>query len=264
MDIEGKVAIVTGSSTGIGRSTAIALAELGARVVVNYARSADDAADTLKAVEATGARGIAVQADVTDPEAVAAMLARATAELGPVQILVNNAGTSRFVPFSDLDALTDDIWDETYRTNVVAAFRCIRLCVPGMRDAGWGTVVNVASIAGVMSVGSSLAYAASKAALINMTRGLARTLAPTIRVNAVAPGYVDSPWWERRGGMSAEAIDRQREAVRQSSPLQMATTPDQIADAIRWLVAGSGAEAITGECLLADAGTHLGQGPVRR
>lgn len=264
MDIQGKVALVTGSSTGIGRATAQLLAARGAKIVVNYARSAEDAAETLSLVEAAGSEGIVVQADVTDEAAVDRMLAEASAQLGPIQILVNNAGTSRFVPFSDLDGLADDIWEETYRTNVIAPFRCIRKCVPTMRDEGWGTVVNVASIAGVMSIGSSLAYAASKAALINMTRGLARTLAPTVRVNAVAPGYVDSPWWERRGGMSPEQVDRQREGARSSAPLQLATSPEQIADTITWLVAGPGAEVMTGECLLTDAGLHLSQGPVRR
>jgi 3-oxoacyl-[acyl-carrier protein] reductase len=264
MDIQGKVALVTGSSTGIGRATAVRLAELGAKVVVNYANSADDAAETLDAVRAAGAEGIVVQADVTDEGAVTAMLSRASAELGPVQVLVNNAGTSRFVPFHDLDGLTDDIWEETYRTNVISAFRCIRLCVPAMREEGWGSIVNVASIAGVMSIGSSLAYAASKAALINATRGLARTLAPVIRVNAVAPGYVDSPWWERRGGMSGEQVERQREGARASSPLRLATQPEQIADTVAWLAVGAGAETITGECLLADAGMHLSQGPTRR
>ena len=262
MYIAGKVAVVTGSSTGIGRATALALAERGAKVVVNYARSKDDADETLAGVRSRGAEGISVQADVTDEAAVVAMLDQARRDLGPIQILVNNAGTSTFVPFAELDLLTEDVWEDTYRTNVIASYRCIRLCVPDMRDAGWGTVVNVASIAGVMSVGSSLAYAASKAALINMTRGLARTLAPTIRVNAVAPGYVDSEWWARRGGMSTEAIDQQRARVEQSSPLQIATQPEHIAEAITWLVAG--ADVTTGECLLADAGSHLGQGPVRR
>lgn len=264
MDIQGKVALVTGSSTGIGRATAQQLAARGAKVVVNYAHSGDDAAETLELVRAAGAEGMVVQADVTDEAAVDRMLELATAELGPIQILVNNAGTSRFVPFHDLDGLGDDIWDETYRTNVVAPFRCIRKCVPAMREEGWGTIVNVASIAGVMSIGSSLAYAASKAALINLTRGLARTLAPTIRVNAVAPGYVDSPWWERRGGMTTDQVDRQREGARASSPLQIATSPDQIADTVVWLVAGAGAEVMTGECLLTDAGLHLSQGPSRR
>ncbi len=262
MDISGKVAVVTGSSTGIGRATAWALAELGAKVVVNYASSAVEADETLAGVVERGSEGIVVQADVTDEGAVVAMLDRARAELGPIEILVNNAGTSRFVPFHELDALTDDIWDETYRTNVVSSYRCIRLCVPDMRAQGWGSIVNVASIAGVMSIGSSLAYAASKAALINVTRGLARTLAPEIRVNAVAPGYVDSEWWERRGGMDAEQVERQRAAAAKSSPLQMATQPAQIAEAISWLVAK--ADMVTGECMLADAGLHLGQGPVRR
>jgi NAD(P)-dependent dehydrogenase (short-subunit alcohol dehydrogenase family) len=265
MDIAGKVAVVTGSSTGIGRATAVSLAGLGAKVVVNYASSADDAAETLSMVEAAGGSGIVVQADVTDEAAVVAMLARARDELGgPISILVNNAGTSRFVPFHQLDDLTDDIWDETYRTNVVSAYRCIRLCVPDMRSAGSGVVVNVASIAGVLSIGSSLAYAASKAALVNMTRGLARTLAPVVRVNAVAPGYVDSAWWERRGGMSPEQVDRQRAGAAAATPLQVATQPEEIAGLITWLVCGPGSASVTGECMLIDGGLHLGQGGVRR
>jgi 3-oxoacyl-[acyl-carrier protein] reductase len=264
MDVTGKVALVTGSSTGIGRATAVSLAGLGAKVVVNYASSHDDANETLALVRSAGAEGIVAQADVTDEAAVQSMLERTRSELGPVEILVNNAGTSRFVAFAQLDDLTDDIWDETYRTNVVSAYRCIRLCVPDMRATGWGAIVNVASIAGVMSIGSSLAYAASKAAMINMTRGLARTLAPTIRVNAVAPGYVDSAWWERRGGMSPEQVDRQRQGAAAATPLQVATQPDEIAGAITWLVAGTGSTSVTGECVLIDAGLHLGQGPVRR
>ena len=262
MDIAGKVAVVTGSSTGIGRATAISLASLGAKVVVNYARSKEDAEETLAAVRDAGAEGISVQADVTDEAAVVAMLDEARRELGPIDILVNNAGTSTFVPFHELDRLSDDIWEDTYRTNVISAYRCIRLCVPDMQATGSGCIVNVASIAGVMAIGSSLAYAASKAALINMTRGLARTLAPAIRVNAVAPGYVDSAWWERRGGMSPEQVDRQRKGAEASSPLHIATQPEHIASAITWLVAG--ADVVTGECIVADAGMHLGQGPVRR
>jgi NAD(P)-dependent dehydrogenase (short-subunit alcohol dehydrogenase family) len=264
-DVAGKVALVTGSSTGIGRATAVTLAGLGAKVVVNYASSADDAAETLSLVEAAGGSGIVVQADVSDEDAVRSMLDRARNELGPISVLVNNAGTSTFVPFNRLDDLTDDIWESTYRTNVIAAYRCIRLCAPDLQAAeGGGAVVNVASIAGVMSIGSSLAYAASKAALINMTRGLARTLAPSVRVNAVAPGYVDSAWWERRGGMSPEQVDRQRAGAAAATPLQVATQPEEVAGLITWLVCGPGSGSVTGECVLVDGGLHLGQGPTRR
>lgn len=262
MEITGKVALVTGSSTGIGRATALALAERGAKVVVNYARSLADAEETLAGVRERGADGIIVQADVTDEPAVLAMVARAREELGPVQILVNNAGYTKFVTFADLDGLTDDVWQHTLWTNVVAPFKCIRACVPDMRAAGLGAVVNVSSIAGVMSLGSSLAYAASKAALINMTRGLARTLAPEIRVNCVAPGYVDSAWWERRGNMSPEQVERTREGARENSPLKIAGTPEHQASAILWLI--EGADIVTGETVIVDAGAHLGQGPVRR
>ena len=262
MDISGKVAIVTGSSTGNGRATSWVLAERGAKVLVNYARSAGDAEETLAGVRERGGEGIVVQADVTDEPAVLAMDARAREELGPVQILVNNAGYTKFVNFADLDGLTDEVWQNTYWTNVVAPFKLIRACVPEMRAAGWGAVVNVASIAGVMSVGSSIAYAASKAGLINMTRGLARTLAPEIRVNAVAPGYVDSPWWERRGHLSPEQIERQREATRANTPLKIAGTPEHMASAIAWLI--EGADIVTGETIIVDAGSHLAQAPPRR
>ena len=262
MEISGKVAVVTGSSTGIGRATAWALAERGAKVVVNYARSQGDAEETLAGVRERGGEGLIAQADVTDESAVKAMLSRARDELGPVQILVNNAGYTRFVDFADLDGVTDEVWNETLATNLIAPFKCIRACVPEMRAAGWGSVVNVSSIAGVLSAGSSIAYAASKAALINMTRGLARTLAPEIRVNAVAPGYVDSAWWERRGGFSQEQVDRRREGARAGSPLKTVGTPEHIASAILWLI--EGADIVTGETILVDAGAHLGQGPVRR
>lgn len=262
MDLRDKTAIVTGASTGIGRAAAWSLAERGARVVVNYAHNAGDAEETLAGVRERGASGIVVQADVTDEAAILAMVARAAAELGPPQILVNNAGYTKFVEFSDLDGLTDDIWRDTYQTNVVAPFHCIRACVPAMRAAGWGSVVNISSIAGVMSMGSSLAYAASKAALINITRGLARTLAPEIRVNCIAPGYVDSAWWERRGGLSPEQVDRRREGARNASPLKIAGTPEHIASAILWLI--EGADIVTGETVLVDAGAHLAQGPTRR
>jgi 3-oxoacyl-[acyl-carrier protein] reductase len=262
MEIAGKVALVTGASTGIGRATALLLAERGAKVAVNYARSQADAEETVRLCRERGADACLAQADVTDDAAVAAMLANVRAELGPIQILINNAGTTTIIPFSDLDALTDEVWQATLQTNLVAPFKMTRACVPDMRAAGWGCVVNVASIAGIQSTGSSIAYAASKAGLINMTRGLARTLAPEIRVNGIAPGYVDSPWWERRGGMSQEAIATQRERARQNAPLKIAGTPEHSANAIVWLV--EGADLVTGETIIVDAGMHLGQAPVRR
>jgi 3-oxoacyl-[acyl-carrier protein] reductase len=231
-------------------------------VVVNYARSRADAEQTLAGVRERGARGIAVQCDVNDEPGVLAMVTRARAELGPVQILVNSAGFTRIVPFADLAGLTDEIWRETLMTNVVAPFKCIRACVPTMRAAGWGSIVNVASVAGLMATGSSLAYAVSKAGLITMTRGLARTLAPTIRVNAVAPGYVDSPWWERQAQQTPEQIERARAAARDNTPLKVVGRPEHIASAILWLV--EGADIVTGETIAVDAGAMLAQGPARR
>jgi 3-oxoacyl-[acyl-carrier protein] reductase len=262
MEIAGAVALVTGASTGIGRATAWMLAERGVKVAVNYARSQADAEETLAGVQARGGAGMLAQADVTDEAAISTLLARIQAELGPVQILVNNAGFTRMVPFADLDALTDEVWQETLMTNLVSPFKITRACVPGMRAAGWGSVVNVASIAGLMSTGSSIAYAASKAGLINMTRGLARTLAPEIRVNAVAPGYVESPWWERRAFMTPEQAARYRDTAAERTPLKVAGQPEHIASAILWLI--DGGDIVTGETIVVDAGASLGQGPARR
>ena len=256
MGMDGAVAIVTGGGTGIGASVVRRLAERGARCVVNYANSRDEA-------EALAAEvgGIAVRADVADDAACRALAGAAVAAWGRVDLLVNNAGRTKFAAHEDLDALTGEDFIDLYRLNMVAAFQMVRACAGPMREGGIGSVVNVASVAGVYGVGSSVAYAASKGAMISMTLSLARALAPAIRVNAVAPGYVGTGWFERKAGPDgfAKLNDRVAGAV----PMGFAPGPDDIAGPIVNLL-DPASRVITGEVIVLDAGAHLDIGLSRR
>lgn len=194
MDVSGKCAIVTGSATGVGRATALALAKRGARVVVNYSRSEDEARETVEEIERLGAQALLVRADVSRDDEVRAMVRQGRDAFGPVQILVNNAATTAFVNFADLEGMTEELWDRILAVNLKGPFFCARAVAPQMKEAGEGAIVNVASVAGLRAIGSSIAYAASKAGLINLTVALARVLAPEVRVNGVAPGFIDSRW----------------------------------------------------------------------
>ncbi len=250
--LEGKAAIVTGSATGVGRSTAVMLAERGCDVVVNYTRSETEARETARAVEQAGTRALLQQCDVSDDRAVRAMVAACQRELGRLDVLVNNAGTTHFVPFSDLDALTDEIWERIFAVNVRGAFNVTRAAAPLMRAAGGGAVVNVASLAGLRASGSSIPYAASKAALLNMTVALARTLAPEIRVNAVAPGFIEGRWLQ--GGLG-ERYEGSLAAVATRTPLGRVARPEDVAQAILALV--ESADFVTGQTIAVDGGNHI-------
>src|SRR5579884_2368955 len=186
MDVRGKAAIVTGSATGMGRSTALMLAELGCNVVVNYTRSESEARDTAAEVEKRGVEALLVRADVSSDADCRGMVDQALNRWGRLDVLVNNAGTTVFVAHRDLDALTDEMWSRIWDVNVKGAFFMARAAAKPMRAGGQGAIVNIASTAGVRAGGSSIPYAASKAALINLTVSLARVLAPEIRVNCVA------------------------------------------------------------------------------
>ena len=253
-------AIVTGAGTGIGAAIAVRLAGQGAHVLVAYRSSEEEAEAVAEACRAAGGGGQAVRADVAS-DADCRALVGALPDL-PLAVLVNNAGTTRPVPLGDLDALTEDDFHTAYDVNVVGAFRCVRAARARL-DAGAAAmgvpsaVLNVSSIAGVTGRGSSVAYAASKAALNGLTLSLARALAPEIRVNAVCPGFVDSGWWERHAGADRRAAIR--EGVAASTPLRAASTPEDVADAALPFCLPA-FRHVTGETLLIDAGMHLDLG----
>jgi NAD(P)-dependent dehydrogenase (short-subunit alcohol dehydrogenase family) len=260
-DFSGKVVVITGASTGLGRAIAVEVASRGARaVVVNYAHSAAEAEETAGLVRGHGAEAVTIQADVASDEDCK-KIAAAALPYGQIDALFNNAGVTKFANrHADLDAVSGEDFIRLYQVNVVGAFQMIRAARP-LLEAGdtVSAVVNTSSIAGVVGIGSSVPYAASKGALTTMTISLARALAPKIRVNAVCPGFIDTPWFGR--GMDEAALARMREGVAAATPLKVASTADDIAGATVFL-ASPAARHITGETLLVDAGTHLGFAPL--
>jgi 3-oxoacyl-[acyl-carrier protein] reductase len=244
--LNGKVAIVTGGGTGIGRATSLALASSGVSVAVNFSRSEQEARETVASIEASGGRAIAVQASVGRGAEIESMVHEVRSAFGRVDMLVNNAGTTRFIELADLDAVTDEIWDDILAVNVKGAFFCARAVAPHMREVGGGAIVNVSSISGINGTGSSLPYAVSKAALIGLTKSLARALAPRIRVNSVAPGIVKTRWVEGH----EEHIQR----LSERALLQSTASPDDVASMICALLAN---QAITGQTVVVDAGEVL-------
>jgi 3-oxoacyl-[acyl-carrier protein] reductase len=249
MELDGRAAIVTGSATGVGRAVALALADRRCNVVVNYTRSEAEARETAAAVETRGARSVVVQANVSSDADCRKMVAEAEKHFGRIDVLVNNAGTTTFVPHDDLDALTSEAWDEIFAVNVKGAFLMTRAAALLLRASGRGAVVNVSSIAGKRGGGSSIPYAASKAALDNLTVSLARVLAPEVRVNGVAPGFVETRWLERGYGEKLGAI---RKVVKQGTPLAGVATPELVAQAVLSLVTGM--DWVTGETIAVDGG----------
>jgi len=252
MELAGTTAVVTGSAVGVGRATAIELAKRGSNVVVNYSRSEDDAKETVALVEAQGARALLVRADVSNDAEVREMMAAAVKEFGGIDVLVNNAGTTAFVNFADLEGMTEEKWDNILAVNLKGPFFCIRAAAEALKASGHGAVVNIASIAGVKSIGSSIAYAASKAGLINMTVGLARTLAPEVRVNCVAPGFIDTRWLRRGLGDFYEAA---RQHTAEQTPLGRVSSPEDVAQIVLSLI--EGADFVTGQCVVVDGGAAI-------
>lgn len=259
-DFYGFVVVVTGASTGLGRAIAVEVARRGARaVVVNYARSADEAEETARQVEALGARAVLVQGDVASDDDCR-RIAAAAEPFGRIDALFNNAGTTTFAAHGDMDAVSADDFIRLYAVNVVGAFQMVRACRSLLEAAPQpGAVVNTASIAGVTGIGSSVPYAASKGALTTMTLSLARALAPKIRVNAVCPGFIDTPWFGK--GLPEATVDRMRAGTAANTPLKAASKPEDIAEATVFLAAPA-SRHVTGETLLVDAGTHLGYAPL--
>ncbi|NUT51940.1 MAG: SDR family oxidoreductase [Saccharothrix sp.] len=247
-----RVAVVTGGGTGIGRATALALAGSGCRgVVVTYSRSAAEADATAAELAAGGCEAVAERVDVADDALVRDLAERVRARFGRVDVLVNNAGTTRAVPHHDLDALTDDVVHHVLDVNVVGPLRVTRAFADDLR-ASRGAVVNISSISGYRAGGSSIAYGVSKAALLQLTRNLAVALAPEVRVNAVAPGTVATRWQTSlhgEAGFAARAEDERR-----TVPLHRTADPGHVAQAVLGLLA---MEQVTGEAVIVDGGKHV-------
>jgi 3-oxoacyl-[acyl-carrier protein] reductase len=253
MDVRGKTAIVTGSAVGVGRAAAIDLANRGANVVINYSRSEEDAKEAVRLVEAAGARALLVRADVSDDKQVRSMVRQAVEAFGGLHILVNNAAMTHFVPFQDLDGMKAEYWDDIFNVNVKGAFFCARAAAPAMKQSGGGAIVNIASVAGVRAIGSSIAYAASKAALINMTVALARVLGPDIRVNAVAPGFIETRWLKT--GLGDQVYEAGKAMQIKQAPLKAVCQPEHVSQLVMSLI--EGADLVTGECIVIDGGVGI-------
>jgi len=260
MKLQGAVCIVTGAGTGAGAACAIQLARKGARVVVNYSRSEKEAKQAVADCELAGGQAILHRADVANDAECRALAQVALDRWGRIDALINNAGITKFAAATDLEALTAEDFQRLYAVNTIGPYQMIRACAPPMKKQGAGAVVNISSISGVMGIGSSTAYVASKGALNAMTLALARALAPEIRVNALCPGMIETRWHKER--FDAAGYAKFKDEYETSVPLRKAATPDDIAEAALWLLEGAG--LITGECILLDSGLHLGFGARKR
>ena len=256
-DMAGKVVLVTGGATGLGAAIAIGAAQRGAKaVIINCTKSLAEAEATAEQVRAAGAESAIVQGDVAE-DADCRRIAKAAERYGVLHGLVNNAGITRHVAHANMDGLSKDDFLQLFAVNTVGPFQMVRACRPLLEASGLASVVMTSSIAGVLGIGSSVAYAASKGALNTMTQSLARALAPKIRVNAICPGFIDTRWFTDKFG--AEKTDTIRQNVIKRTPLQVASTPQDIADSALFFLSDA-SRSITGETLLADAGLHLGRG----
>jgi 3-oxoacyl-[acyl-carrier protein] reductase len=252
MMLQGKAAIVTGSATGVGRETALALARQGCHVLVNYSRSQAEAEQTQADVEALGVKSVLVQADVARDQDCRALVDAAVGAFGRLDVLVNNAGTTSFINHADLERVTEDDWMRIMAVNVQGPFQCARAAQSALEADGGGAIVNVSSVAGLRAMGSSIPYCASKAALNNLTVALARVMAPKVRVNAVAPGFITGRWLQSGLGDNYEQIKRMQET---RTPLHRVCDPPDVAAAILSLLTGS--DLITGHVLPVEGGVLI-------
>ena len=264
-DLSNRVAIITGSSSGVGAATARLFASLGCNVVINYNANSEGASKVAASCEELGAgKGVETLifgGSVAEDSACQAMVQAAIDKWGRGDILVNNAGTTKFVDHENLDGLDAEDFQRIYGVNVVGCYQMTRAVNPHMQaQEDGGAIVNVASTAAVTGIGSSIAYAASKGAMVTMTLSLARVLAPKVRINAVCPGFIEGDWL--RQGLGDEKYEALLESQRKHSPLGLTATPDTVADGILQFI--SGPQIVTGETLILDGGRHLTQTPLGR
>jgi 3-oxoacyl-[acyl-carrier protein] reductase len=247
-----KVAIVTGSATGIGAAIAKALARAGWNLVINYAKSAAEARRTAAACERLGAEVLVIQGDVAADSDCRALADGALKRWRRIDALVNNAGTTKFVRAEDLEGMGSADFLRIFAVNVLGAFQMTRAAAPALKRSG-GAIVNVSSHSGFSGRGSSMAYAASKGALNTLTLGLARALAPRVRVNAVCPGFVDTRWVRSR--MTPAAYRGFKRGIEETAPLGRMVAPEDVAEAALWFI--DGGRCTTGQLLVIDSGHHL-------
>jgi 3-oxoacyl-[acyl-carrier protein] reductase len=249
-DLAGKTALVTGAASGIGLATAAMLGRNGATVAVNFLADDPRGKDAVARLAAAGLKAIAAPGNVGDAADCERMVKTAIADLGRLDLLVANAGTPgtrRKIEPHELDLITEDLWNTLLQVNLLGVFRCAKAAAPALK-AAHGAIVNTASIAGVGRAGSSLSYSATKAGVVSLTQNLARGLGPQVRVNAVAPGAVDSSWM-------FEWTEEQRRASIEGATLKRRCTPDDIAEVIVFL--GFGAAMVTGQTIVIDGGLTL-------
>ncbi len=252
MNVQGKVALITGGATGLGHATSLALARLGCSIAINHvAATRDEAEKTAAEVRTCGVSAFTIEADVTDSDACRQMAAAVVAQAGRLDILVNCAGVTRFIPHAALDDVRDEDWDFILDVNLKGTFHCSRACRDALNING-GQIVNVASISGINATGSCIPYAVSKAGVMTLTTALARVMAPRIRVNAVAPGFIEGRWM--RDGLS-ERYMKSRDTFADVSALGRVCQPEDVADAIVSLITGS--DMVTGHTLVCDGGALL-------
>lgn len=249
MSGERKAALVTGSTRGMGRAAVLELARQGFDVAVNYAESREQAEAVVAEAKALGARSTALRADIADEAAVIRMVGEVKGAFGRLDALVNNAGVTISTPPSDLEGLKMSDWDRVFAVNVRGTFQVTRACVPLLREAPSPAVVNLASIVGLRPGPQPFPYAASKAAIVNLTRTLAGALGPKIRVNAVAPGWVVGEWMEQQLG---ESYDRLMERRAKMTPLRRCVTPEEVAITIVNLIVSN--PFVNGEIVVVDGG----------
>jgi NAD(P)-dependent dehydrogenase (short-subunit alcohol dehydrogenase family) len=258
MPKDGLCGIVTGSASGLGAATAAILAKGGARVVINYSSSQKEAEETADLCRSAGGEVVVVQGDVSRDEDCRKIVA-AAAPWGRLDALINNAGTTKHVAHEKLDGLSAEDFQRLFAVNSIGPFQMVRaarsLLEAGARSSGRASsVVNVSSVAGISGIGSSVAYAASKGALNTLTLSLARALAPLIRVNAICPGYIDTPWFTK--GRGVEGAAKVRDAVVAKVPLKRASTAEDVANLVCFLATAQSSN-MTGEIVRVDAGAHL-------
>jgi 3-oxoacyl-[acyl-carrier protein] reductase len=247
MDLRGTAALVTGGGTGLGRVISLALAREGAHVAVNYTRSEKEADETADEIRKHGVEALTIRADVSQPADAQGMVERVTREFGRLDVLINNAGRTVFVPFPDLEAVSVEDWDAIMAVNVRGPWLCSKAAAPIMKRQGNGRIVMTTSVSGLRAGGSSLPYTVSKAAETQLVRGLAMALAPEITVNAIAPGLIDTRWGRAWG-------DKAFEDAIKAAPLKRLPTLEDCAAAVVMLVKN---DSMTGQSIVVDAGRHF-------